>query len=346
MEFFCKLCEKKYKSYQSLWNHNNKFHQELNIQIINDNKIDSKFKCTYCNMGFKYNHSMKIHMEKSCKRKGAIMEQNKNIIEENNKLKKEVELLKQQIKPSIKNNGTINGNVNNGTINNTINNTIYINKTGTENLLELNEMEVNEIFNNNISGIISLIKFINFNERLPANHSFCTKSLEGKYMLVYNNDTSKIESSRKKYFYQDLLTGAINKMEKLYLDNKNKLKKEKQVQINNTILTLKNLNIGKLSNKLLIEMKNKLVELSYNCRDTVLKTWDNNNLKSVETDDNYSEYFCDIVKDTIEICDKAKDGLNSDDESSDDETISNNILSESSEVIQQILKNKCKEIDV
>ena len=62
-------------------------------------------------------------------------------------------------------------------------------------------------------------------------------------------------------------------------------------------------------------MKNKLVELSYNCRETVLKTWDNHDLKSVETDDTYSECFCDIVNNTIEICDKAKDGIDSDSDS-------------------------------
>lgn len=137
-------------------------------------------------------------------------------------------------------------------------------------------------------------------------------------MLVYNTDESKIESTRKKYFYQDLLTSAINKMDNLYKNNKSKLNKEKQQKIETTLMILKNLNLGKLSDKLLIEMKNKLVELSYNCRETVLKTWDNNDLKSVETDDNYSEYFCDIVNDTIEICDKAKDGLESDSDSDSD----------------------------
>ena len=65
----------------------------------------------------------------------------------------------------------------------------------------------------------------------PANHSFCAKSLEGKYLLVYNTDESKIESTRKKYFYQDLLTSAINKMDNLYTNNKTKLNKDKQKKI-------------------------------------------------------------------------------------------------------------------
>jgi len=314
-EFSCTICDKTYKSYQSYWNHNKLYHAELNIKI---SKKERNFTCISCQKKFTRKDSLMKHVNNSCKIK---ISQNNEITE----LKKQVAELQKLVlenKPITKKNtsNTNNGTINNGTINNTINNTIYINKTGTENLLELNEKEVNEIFNNNISGLISLVKFINFNERLPANHSFCAKSLEGKYLLVYNTDESKIESTRKKYFYQDLLTSAINKMDNLYTNNKSKLNKEKQKKIETTLMTLKNLNLRKLSDKLLIEMKNKLVELSYNCRETVLKTWDNNDLKSVETDDAYSECFCDIVNDTIEICDKAKDGLESDSDSDSEST--------------------------
>ena len=311
MSFFCVICDKNYKSYKTLWSHNKNIHSNEIIYISNK---DRNFSCSKCNKKFTRKDSMTYHINNTCKKKDED--------DKITKLEKQVAELQKIVlenKPN-KNNNTINGNVNNGTINNTINNTIYINKTGTENLLELNEKEVNEIFNNNISGLISLVKFINFNERLPANHSFCAKSLEGKYLLVYNTDESKIESTRKKYFYQDLLTSAINKMDNLYTNNKSKLNKEKQKKIETTLTTLKNLNLRKLSDKLLIEMKNKLVELSYNCRETVLKTWDNNDLKSVETDDAYSECFCDIVNDTIEICDKAKDGLESDSDSDSEST--------------------------
>lgn len=38
MDFFCSLCNKKYKSYKSLWNHNSQFHKDENIRI-NNNKI-------------------------------------------------------------------------------------------------------------------------------------------------------------------------------------------------------------------------------------------------------------------------------------------------------------------
>ena len=164
-----------------------------------------------------------------------------------------------------------NSNVNNGTVN------IYINKTGTENVLELNDTEKNEIFNKELSGIVSFIKFINFNERLPNNHSFCTKSLEGKYLLSYNTEEEKIESVRKKYFYHELLNNSVEKMEILYKSCKNNFSKEKQLKVENTIQSLKEIKDRDLSNKVLKEIKNKLIEISYNRRETILNTWDNPN---------------------------------------------------------------------
>jgi hypothetical protein len=200
-----------------------------------------------------------------------------------NKLEDEIIELKNKINniSNISNNTLNNNNVNNGTVN------IYINKTGTENVLELNDSEKNEIFNKELSGIVSFIKFINFNERLPNNHSFCTKSLEGKYLLSYNTEEEKIESVRKKYFYHELLNNSVEKMEILYKSCKNNFSKEKQLKVENTIQSLKEIKDRDLSNKVLKEIKNKLIEISYNSRDTVLNTWDNpnNNIKPMKIKD-------------------------------------------------------------
>ena len=128
---------------------------------------------------------------------------------------------------------------------------------------------------------VSFIKFINFNERLPNNHSFCAKSLEGKYLLSYNTEEEKIESVRKKYFYHELLNNSVEKMEILYKSCKNNFTKKKQLKVENTIQSLKEIKDRDLSNKVLKEIKNKLIEISYNRRETVLNTWDNpnNNIK-------------------------------------------------------------------
>ena len=41
MSFVCKICNKIYASYDSLWHHNNKFHNEKE-------KINTNAKCQYC----------------------------------------------------------------------------------------------------------------------------------------------------------------------------------------------------------------------------------------------------------------------------------------------------------
>jgi len=266
MLYNCEICNKEYKSYQSLWNHNKIKHSELCLKISNK---ECKFSCDLCNKKFTRNDNLKYHKNNTCKIKNN--ETNKiNILEEKiEQLENKINNISNNTLNNISNNN--NSNVNNGTVN------IYINKTGTENVLELNDSEKNEIFNKELCGIVSFIKFINFNERLPNNHSFCTKSLEGKYLLSYNTEEEKIESVRKKYFYHELLNNSVEKMEILYKSCKNNFSKEKQLKVENTIQSLKEIKDRDLSNKVLKQIKNKLIEISYNRRETVLNTWDNPN---------------------------------------------------------------------
>lgn len=274
-KFNCSICNKNYKSYQSIWNHNKLYHLELNIKITNKER---NFNCDRCAKKFTRKDSLIYHTETSCKNKNSD-----DIVE----LKKQVAELQKIVLDKTKtniNNGTINNNI----VNN-INNIIYINKTGTENLLELNDKETTEIFSKEISGVVSLIKFINFNERLPSNHSFCAKSLEGKYLLTYNTEESKVESTRKKYFYQELLSSAIDKMELLYKACRHKFIKEKKNKIEDAIDRLKEIKERDFSDKILREIKNQLIQLSYNCRNTVLSTWENKtegkqNIDKIEED--------------------------------------------------------------
>ena len=298
MAFFCEICNKKYKTYQTLWKHNKLKHSDMILNIKQNNK-DCKFSCDRCNKKFRRNANLKYHKQNTCKNK-LINNDNDNNNDDNNnnnnnnnninindlqneiiKLKNKVNNMSNNNIIPANNNITTNNNNNNNLVNNgTVNNIIYINKTGSENVLELNESEINEIFNKEVSGIVSFIKFINFNERLPNNHSFCAKSLEGKYLLSYNIEEEKIESVRKKYFYQELLNNSVEKMELLYStcykickayfiiksiidiirifgknsnmsdkSCKNTFPKNKQTKIENTIQSLKEIKDRDLSNK-------------------------------------------------------------------------------------------------
>ena len=96
---YCKICDKKYSSYKSLWNHTKKFHDnnksKSNPKVIhNTSKSNPKvtldtpnvnnFSCKYCDKTYKYKQGKYKH-EQLCINKCNIMEDDNKII----KLEKE-----------------------------------------------------------------------------------------------------------------------------------------------------------------------------------------------------------------------------------------------------------------
>ena len=62
--YICNICNKHYKTYQSLWNHNKKFHSNKYNNYIDNKKRD--YKCSICNKKFTRKDSMKYHMKTFC----------------------------------------------------------------------------------------------------------------------------------------------------------------------------------------------------------------------------------------------------------------------------------------
>jgi hypothetical protein len=271
MEYKCKHCNKLYKSYKSLWNHNNKFHNGIYNHLDNhDNHLDNHndysksgyeknelvYKCRKCNKNFKYSQNRWRH-EKSC---NENQENINNIID---KMQKEIDLLKN--KPSK----TIIKNINQGTINK---GPVYnfLNKIGNENINLLTEKEIEYIMDQELNCIVSLISLLNFNQEIPENHTFCTTALNDKYISTINTETLEIEKQRKKDFFDNLLWSGINKMKLLY--DKLKSKKSKRA------LEYKK-NIENLTDYLIVNDKGKktFVELvnalTFNNRHLVQSTW-------------------------------------------------------------------------
>ena len=242
MKYFCNSCKKNYSSYKTLWAHYKTFHPDNDI-VRTDNKTRN-FECEYCNKKFTSKQGMQIHIEKTCKQ----------IETKTHKLEKQIELLQKEIKEikssnitsAITNNTNSNNNNNNGTINNII----VINKIGTENISDLNDIEIKEIFDKKIESVIKFVQHLNFNKRLPSNHNFCTTSIDGHYLQIYNADQSAKEKERKKYFFEELLGRSIYKMEQLYAKYKSKFNREKQKQIEDDIDTLKSIKSKDMNDKL------------------------------------------------------------------------------------------------
>ena len=176
MSYKCIQCNKTYKTYQTLWNHNKIFHSNINKKSTVSQKIEKSYQlnknnCQYCKKQLSRIDSLKRH-ESNCKYKEKIMNKYAELEEENKKLK---------------NNKTINNEtINNETIPNQLIN-IIIDKT--KKIEELNEIitinknddvrtenESDEIQNNSDDNNNSLIyNNIIINSRVKDNYINASK---------------------------------------------------------------------------------------------------------------------------------------------------------------------------
>jgi hypothetical protein len=307
MDYSCNICNKKYSSYQSLWIHNKKFHK---VQTPQNNIPDIKTpqnitltmptqtqqlqpiknQCEYCKKILSRYDSLKRHKEKCSEKHSQTLNEREKLKEEiKQELKKELEISK----PTTKIINNISGNLING--NNTDNGPkMIIYKSGLEDMNQLGYNEVSTIFDNEISSVIKLIELVNFNKKMPQNHSFCSTALESPYLSFYNTDTNTVDKERKKYFFEDMICKSIQNHEILYGKYKNKFGKEKREKIEDNIANLKRLRDSGYKNEIIQEMIRKLNLLSYNKRELIQKTW-NGDVNDVDSDE---EFMKIILKDS------------------------------------------------
>ena len=292
--YSCNICNKKYASNSSLWNHNRKFHNVRCMPIVTQNvvhcvpnvvpvqakftqKSDSTnnnkiYKCIKCAKPY-YNRHSKYKHQKKCN-KTEIKDIKTELVE----LKKHINII---TKTSGNNNIKNSNNINNGVINH-----ITINKIGEENINYLTDKNITDIFSKEIESIFIFVELLNFNADIPENHNHCVTNLSSKYLSIYNSDTKKIEKDRKKYVFDTILCKSIHNMEILFSKNINKFSKPKRDEIINTIDTIKNLRNSYNDRTLFNEIINKLNLISYNNKDTILDTWNN---RSTDEHDDFTQ---------------------------------------------------------
>lgn len=235
----CNICNKNYSSYKNLWRHNKKFHSEEELKV----------KCKYCFKVYKHSQSKTRH-EKTCKDIKLI--KNDNITSNN-----------------IINNITNNtNNITNTTVNNILN--ININPSGNEDLNCLSYEDIKYIFKAEKNCLIKLTETLNFNEKYPENHNFCNTSLEGKYINVLNNN-NKIEKQNKKDFFDLVLYNALNKMKIIFDRIKNKITKEKVMELQQLMDDTKKVHVSNEDVKK--AYTTQINQISYNNKDLVQNTW-------------------------------------------------------------------------
>jgi hypothetical protein len=265
--YSCLLCKKDYTSYMGFWKHNKSKHPQKNTQDKIEKVIDKPIEiqvensqtCKYCGKEF-YNYKNCWRHEKyNCK----INKNNKIIQSKNNQIIENQNNIQTQI---IENQNIQNNNIQNNNITNNIN--ITFNKIGCEDISILNQDEIEEIVDNGLNCVIKLIELMNFNKEYPQNHTFCTTSLNNKYVSTLNTETNEIEKQRKVDIFDNVLRYALTHIDMLKdnITNSNK-KKEFDNKINDLYKIIGDTSYRKIYHE-------QLNVLSYNKRNIINNTWE------------------------------------------------------------------------
>jgi hypothetical protein len=254
MEYECKICNKKYSSYQSLWIHNKKFHSKNNNKLTSDNKITTMnnniisidnniiiskkiYNCKYCNKNYNLQQSKWYH-EQNCKMKDnkleielekikleqinaekeKLKEEKEKLKEEKEKLKEEKEILKLKIKLQ---NGTTNNttnNNNNGTINN---NNIKISFC-TEDIDTISKEDKQGILNSGYLSLLKLIETMHLNKDYPEYQNIKIANLKDNFAKTYDEETETFTTVYKKDSIDDLICSRTCDLKSIYKDLSNK----------------------------------------------------------------------------------------------------------------------------
>ncbi len=236
--YICETCNKNYKSYQTLWKHNKKFHidnpvdgkPKVNIKDSIDNI--KKYECLYCKLEFAYKQSKYRHQlnckEKQNSKKNKLIEQNEELIKMitillNNKCKVHPKTLeKMQKKISEYNQNNNNGNINNGTINNTYN--INIIALGQENISELlSQQQKLNILNRKYQSLYHLIKLVHFNDQFPQFKNIAITNNKTNEAHLYDPDSKSFKVVDKNELITDLIEYRICDIEDFFLELKEEL---------------------------------------------------------------------------------------------------------------------------
>lgn len=244
-KFKCDICKKYYKSYQSLWHHKKRYHDQkpTNYQHLptmlptidphlptNNTSIKMKKSeqtiCNYCDKTFSCYNSMNRHQQ-TCKCK----KQEK----ETEELKKELIELKKMVAELIKNksnitntntnnnsNNTTNNNNNNGTINN---NYITIVPFTKENFVEVSTEEEHLLIlkQKGHNAIYKCIELKHFNEKYPQFHNFMIPNKRTNDALVYDENIKDFKLDKKETAIDEVITYAEFDIEDIYALHENKM---------------------------------------------------------------------------------------------------------------------------
>jgi hypothetical protein len=247
-EYYCNYCNKKYKTYKTLWEHNKKFHiiygliKTDNSLIKTDNslikteKLNKDYKCRYCSKIYNNKNSRWSH-EKICQ---LIIKENNDKIEkvkENKEKELELQILKLKLKleKSTKidnitlkqlnkkllerNNLIKNSNINSHNKiqnNNIFNNTFQLVGFAKEDIIELLTIqEKKQIMNAKFYCLEKLIEIIHCGKYNQFKNIIIT-NMKDNYIYKYDDNKSQFILSMKSSVLNSLIDCRVSDIEIIY----------------------------------------------------------------------------------------------------------------------------------
>ena len=246
----CIPCNKYYKSPSSLCNHKKKFHSSkitqdnhrdnqnitvyddvYNPNIINKDYAETanKYKCKYCEKGFKYNQNKWRH-EKRCnntykKNMDDLKEENKMLKQDMDEIKKIVnDLLNKNCKMHYKTLNKINNSAGRDLNNGVINNTINIMALGRENIDDvLTKTDKLTILNKKENALPYMIELVHFNDKFPQFKNIAITNNRNIYAHVYDTESKIFKLVDKNALIEELIDYRVCDIEDYYMQYKKEL---------------------------------------------------------------------------------------------------------------------------
>ena len=302
--FHCNTCDRNYNSYQSMWNHNKKFH--TNIKLIfppkpsknppetlqNPPKTLQKppvslshisnelyYICEYCNKQFTRLDNMKRHELDRCKKKNQIIQENIQLKERLEKFENmETELIKfkdemkilmtKQCKTHPKTLTKINNNLSNSNNNNNngIINNNYIIQLGKEDLINsLSTKEQLNILNKKNECLSHIIKLVHFNDNYPQFKNVIITNSTNNIAYIYDEKEQKFMATTKDKMLDELIINRMSDIEEFYETNMNDIDMPTQTKIKSFIDKMES------DNNFIKRKKQDIKLIIYNNKDKVSK---------------------------------------------------------------------------
>ena len=279
----CKKCPKEYSSYKSLWRHDALKHKINNTEITPltpdlppvQHQNTPKNKCSFCNIIFSRKDALTRHTNKNrCKKENNNESKPENnnesklekIEKENIEIKKEMEVLKNQLQKALKIHPKtlqkINNQLNNsGTINN-----VTIIQLGSENLINaLNDKEKRFILDRQAMSLNHLVDLVHVSKKYKKFHNVYITNLQSTFAYKFDVKQNKFIAVNKNELLTDIVDSRMYDIQKFYDEIYPELEPRKAAQIKKFIDRM-----GNEEDELKDIKKEEIKLILYNNREKIL----------------------------------------------------------------------------